>query len=249
MSLKKIVTLFLLLATLLASFAFTGNALAASGCGGPYTVQWGDTVASVASRCGTTQDAIRQANPNLRYWLYAGQTISMPGYSANNNGYNGHNNNTYNPAPQNYANNNGYNGYNNNTYNPAPQNYANNNGYNGYNNNTYNPAPQYASNYYAPQAGRTYVVQWGDTLRNIADRTGVSVYDLQAVNPQIWNPNWIFYGQVINLPRPAQYYTVQYGDTLAIIAARFGTSLYSLESLNQLWNPNLIYPGQVIRVW
>ena len=226
MSLKKIVNLFLLLATLLASFAFTGNALAASGCGGPYTVQWGDTVASVASRCGTTQDAIRQANPNLRYWLYAGQTISMPGNYGNNNGYN------------------------NNTYNPAPQNYANNNGRNGYNNNTYNPAPQYyASNYYAPQAGRTYVVQWGDTLRNIADRTGVSIYDIQAVNPQIWNPNWIFYGQVINLPRAAQYYTVQYGDTLAIIAARYGTSLYSLESLNQLWNPNLIYPGQVIRIW
>jgi LysM repeat protein len=246
MSLKKIVTLFLLLATVLASFTFTGNALAASGCGGPYTVQWGDTVASVASRCGTTQDAIRQANPNLRYWLYAGQTISMPGNYGNNNGYN---NNTYNPAQQNFANNNGRSGYNNNTYNPAPQNYANNNGRNGYNNNTYNPAPQYASNYYAPQAGRTYVVQWGDTLRNIADRTGVSIYDIQAVNPQIWNPNWIFYGQVINLPRSAQYYTVQYGDTLAIIAARYGTSLYSLESLNQLWNPNLIYPGQVIRIW
>ena len=226
MSFKKIVNLSLMLATLLASFTFTGNALAASGCGGPYTVQWGDTLASVAYRCGTTQDAIRQANPNLRYWLYAGQTISMPGYYGNNNGYNNH---TYDPAPQTYANNNGHNGYNNNTYNPAPQNYA--------------------ANYYAPQAGRTYVVQWGDTLQKIADRTGVSVYDIEAVNPQVWNPNWIFYGQVINLPRPAQYYTVQYGDTLAIIAARFGTSLYSLESLNQLWNPNLIYPGQVIRIW
>ena len=143
MSPKKIVTLFLSLATLLASFAFTGNALAASGCSGPYTVQWGDTMASVASRCGTSQEAIRQANPNLKYWLYAGQTISMPGYYGNNNGYDGSNNRTYNPAPQNYANNNGRNGYNNNTYNPAAQNYAYNNGYNGYNNNTYNPAPQY----------------------------------------------------------------------------------------------------------
>ena len=241
MSLKKIVTLFLSLATLLASFAFTGNALAASGCGGPYQVQWGDTLASVAYRCGTSQDAIRQANPNLRYWLYAGQTISMPGNYGNNNGYNNGRN--------------GYNGYNNNTYNPAPQNYANNNahngynGYNGYNNNTYNPAPQYYASNYATQAGRTYVVQWGDTLRNIAHRTNVNLNDLEAANPQLWNPNWIFAGQVINLPNAPQYYTVQYGDTLAIIAARFGTSLYSLELLNQLWNPNLIYPGQVIRVW
>ena len=232
MSFKKIVNLSLMLATLLASFTFTGNALAASGCGGPYTVQWGDTLASVAYRCGTTTDAIRQANPNLRYWLYAGQTISMPGYYGNSNGYNGYNNRTSNPAPQNYANNNGRNGY------------------NGYNNNTYNSAPQYyTSNYYAPQATRTYVVQWGDTMRNIAYRMRVDQNSLIAANPQIWNPNWIYAGQVINLPNAPQYYTVQYGDTLAIIAARFGTSLYSLESLNQLWNPNLIYVGQVIRIW
>src|SRR5271157_4087983 len=228
MSPKKFVNLFLLLATLLASFAFTGNALAASGCGSAYAVRWGDTLASVAYRCGTTQDAIRRANPNLRYWLYAGQTISMPGSYANNNAYNNNyaNNNTYN-----------YNGYNNNAYN-----------YNGYNNTTY--TPQYATNYYsAPQGSRTYVVQWGDTMRKIADRMGVNLNDLIAANPQIWNPNWIFYGQVINLPTPAQYYTVQPGDTLQIIAGRFGASVYSLESLNHLWNPNLIYAGEVIRVW
>ena len=87
-------------------------------------------------------------------------------------------------------------------------------------------------------------------MRKIADRAGVNVNDLIAANPQIWNPNWIFYGQVINLPTPAQYYTVQRGDTLQTIAWRYGTSVYSLESLNpQLWNPSLIYAGQVIRVW
>ena len=220
MSLKKFVNLFLLLATLLATFTFTGTALAWSGCSSNYTVQWGDTLASVAYKCGTTQAAIRQANPNLRYWLYAGQTISMPGYY--NNGSND-----------------GYNGYNNNY----------NNGYNGYNNGYNTGAQYYASNYYAPQGTRTYVVQWGDTMRNIAYRMNVDQNSLIAANPQIWNPNWIFAGQVINLPNASQYYTVQYGDTLQIIAARFGTSLYSLESLNHLWNPNLIYVGQVIRIW
>ncbi|HEY9152924.1 MAG TPA: LysM peptidoglycan-binding domain-containing protein [Anaerolineales bacterium] len=194
MSPKKIVNLFTLLAILLASFAVTGNALAWSSCGASYVVQWGDTLASVAYKCGTTMDAIRQANPNIRYWLYAGQTITLPGYYS---------------TPQYY-----------------PTNY-----------------------YYASQGTRTYVVQWGDTLRKIAGRTGVGVNDIMAVNPQIWNPNWIFYGQVINLPIAPRYYTVQYGDTLQIIAARFGTSVYSLESLNQFWNPNLIYVGQVIRVW
>ncbi|HUI88161.1 MAG TPA: LysM peptidoglycan-binding domain-containing protein [Anaerolineales bacterium] len=201
MSLKSFVNGLLLLATLLASLAITGNALAWSGCGSTYTVQWGDTLASVAYKCGTTVAAIRQANPNLRYWLYAGQTISMPGYYANNAAYN-----------------------------PAPQ--------------------YYTTNYYpAAPTARTYVVQWGDTMHKIAERMNVSLNDLIAANPQIWNPNWIFYGQVINIPAPAQYYTVQRGDTLQIIAARFGTSVYSLETLNQLWNPNLIYAGQVIRVW
>jgi LysM repeat protein len=218
MSLKKTVNLFVLLAILLASFAVTGTALAWSGCGPTYVVQWGDTISSVAYKCGTTVDAIRQANPSIRYWLYAGQTIVIPGY---NQGYNPGYNQGYNP------------GY--------------NQGYNQGNNANYNAS-------YAPQprtaGGRTYIVQWGDTLRKIADRTGVSVYDLQAANPQIWNPNWIFYGQVINLPTPAQYYTVQRGDTLQIIAWRYGTSVYSLESLNpNLWNPSLIYAGQVIRVW
>jgi len=226
MSLKKFVNLFLSLATLLATFAFTGSALADGGCGSTYAVRWGDTMASVAARCGTTQAAIRQANPNLKYWLYAGQSIAMPGNYGNNGGYN----NGYN---------NGYNGYNS----------GYNNGYNS-NNNSYNSAPQYyPSNYYAPQGTRTYVVQWGDTMRNIAYRMNVDQNSLIAANPQIWNPNWIFAGQVINLPNAPQYYTVQYGDTLQIIATRFGTSLYSLESLNQLWNPNLIYVGQVIRIW
>ncbi|HUH98732.1 MAG TPA: LysM peptidoglycan-binding domain-containing protein [Anaerolineales bacterium] len=188
MSLKRFVSLSLLLATLLASFALAGTAQAWSPCGSSYTVQWGDTLASVAYKCGTTMAAVRQANPSLGYWLYAGQTLSMPGY--------------------------------------------------------------YATSYYAPsQSARTYVVQWGDTLRKIAARMNVNLSDLIAANPQIWNPNWIFAGQVINLPAPAQYYTVQRGDTLQIIAARYGTTVYALESLNRFWNPNLIYPGQVIRIW
>jgi LysM repeat protein len=211
MSLKKTVNLFVLLAMLLASFAVTGTALAWSGCGPSYVVQWGDTMASVAYKCGTTMDAIRQANPSIRYWLYAGQTIVIPGYNAN-------------PGYPTYA------GYPNHAPQQQPQ-----------------PQPQPQPRW---SGGRTYIVQWGDTMRKIADRAGVNVNDLIAANPQIWNPNWIFYGQVINLPTPAQYYTVQPGDTLQTIAWRYGTSVYSLESLNpQLWNPSLIYAGQVIRVW
>ena len=56
---------------------------------------------------------------------------------------------------------------------------------------------------YYPTYGSTYVVQWGDTLAKIAANTGVSVADILGVNPQIWNVNLIYTGQVINLPSTA----------------------------------------------
>lgn len=106
----------------------------------------------------------------------------------------------------------------------------------------YTPPPSYGY-------GGTYVVQYGDTLRIIAARYGTTVSDILAVNPQIWNPNLIYVGQVICLPARPVYYTVQWGDTLYKIAVRFGTTVASLQYLNNLWNPNWIYAGQVLRVY
>ena len=78
----------------------------------------------------------------------------------------------------------------------------------------------------------------------------INVNDLIAVNPQLWNPNLIFIGQVINIPASASDYTIQNGDTLKTIAWRFGTTLSNLLALNpQIWNADWIYAGQVIRVW
>ena len=51
-----------------------------------------------------------------------------------------------------------------------------------------------------PQTYSTYKVKWGDTLKKIAIRYGVSVKDILATNPQIYNPSLIYVGQVINLP-------------------------------------------------
>ena len=109
----------------------------------------------------------------------------------------------------------------------------------------YHGAPQYY-----PSTGRTYVIQWGETLAIIAGRMGVSVNDILAANPQIWNANYVYAGQVINLPAVPVYYTVQYGDTLYSIATRNGTSVYNLQVLNpQIWSPSWIYAGEVIRIW
>ena len=46
----------------------------------------------------------------------------------------------------------------------------------------------------------TYTVQYGDTFAIIASRFGVSVNTLWVANPQIWNINLIYPGQVIYVP-------------------------------------------------
>lgn len=184
---KRTLQLVVLAAIVLASLGSNISASAWGGCGSSYYVQWGDTLSSVAQMCGVTVYGLQLANPGLGYWLYAGQTINIPGASQGT---------------------------------------------------TYYPT------------GRTYVVQWGETLAIIAGRIGVSVNDILAVNPQIWNANYIYAGQVISLPAVPVYYTVHYGDTLYSIAVRNGTTVYSLQLLNpQIWSPSLIYAGEVIRVW
>ncbi|NWF64812.1 MAG: LysM peptidoglycan-binding domain-containing protein [Chloroflexi bacterium] len=48
--------------------------------------------------------------------------------------------------------------------------------------------------------GGRYVVQPGDTFAGIAYKLGVSIYDLWAANPFIWDINILYVGQVLNLP-------------------------------------------------
>ncbi|MGE5378217.1 MAG: LysM peptidoglycan-binding domain-containing protein [Bacteroidota bacterium] len=65
----------------------------------------------------------------------------------------------------------------------------------------YIPSGNSGTGYYPPPAsGSTYVIQVGDTLAKIATRYGTTVSAIMAVNPQIYNPNVIYVGQVINLP-------------------------------------------------
>jgi LysM repeat protein len=144
MTAKRTFQLFVVVAILVTSFAATSGALAGGPCPNYVTVQWGETLESIAARCGTTADAIKAANPGLSWWVFNGQVLYLPVEGAL----------------------------------PAPT------------------APVVAP----PQPGKTYTVQWGDTLGQIATRNGVSVSDILAVNPHIWNINLIYPGQVITLP-------------------------------------------------
>jgi LysM repeat protein len=247
---SKLFPLIVMVALVVGALGTPSPAAAWSGCGERYVVQWGDTLGSVAGMCGTTVAALRLANPNLGYWLYAGQTLWMPGaHAPGSDGldiYYVARGDTVKKIAARFG--------------TTVEAIANANNLWNYNliyagqkllipaGGSYYPPNQPPSS--PPPASGTYVVQWGDTMRKIAARFNVSLQDVIAANPQIPNPNLIYRGQVVYMPGSGSLYTIQHGDTLKNIAASYGTTLQSLVSLNpQIWNANLIYPGQVIRLW
>ncbi|MFH1183499.1 MAG: LysM peptidoglycan-binding domain-containing protein [Chloroflexota bacterium] len=250
MGFSKVIPVTVALALLAVVFgAPTPAAAWSGGCGASYVVQWGDTLGSVAGQCGTSVAALRLANPGLGYWLYAGQTLWLPG--AYQDGEGSHD--TYYVARGD-------------TLKKLAARFGTTMDAIARLNNIWNYNLIYEGQRllipgsgwypptdppsYPPPTSGTYVVQWGDTMRKIAARFDVRLSDLIAANPHISNPNLIYRGQVIYLPGSGSLHTVQRGDTLKKIASRYGTTLSSLISLNpQIRNANLIYPGQVIRIW
>jgi LysM repeat protein len=72
----------MIVAILFMSVTLTGGALAWSGCPSQVVVQWGDTMSSIASACGTTMEAILAANPGIDWWVYPGEILNIPaGYA------------------------------------------------------------------------------------------------------------------------------------------------------------------------
>ena len=174
MSRKLFLQVLVLVLLLLAILGIPPRARAGGVCGGTYIAEQGETVDSIAAKCGTTASIIYTANPGISASLYAGQALTVPGTN-----YNGQSSiivdyNTYN-------------------YNNAYT-YTNPNNYNlNYNNNSFN--------YYAPVSYTgMYMVQSGDTFSGLASRYGVSVSDLWAANPYIWNVNYLYTGQWIYVP-------------------------------------------------
>jgi LysM repeat protein len=157
-----------------------------------YIIARGDTLRSLASRFGTTVDALLAANPDITNAnvIYEGQLLKV---------YSG----PVTPPPNN----------------PPP---ASGQIYYAQRGDTLrkiaakfnttvdailqvNPQITNANLIYVGQAiaipasVSTYIVQRGDTLRIIASRFGTTVDALLALNPNIWNPNLIYVGQVIRV--------------------------------------------------
>lgn len=179
------------MAIVVSSLASAGSALA-WGCASYITVQWGDTLSGIAALCGTTQDAIRAANPGLGSWVYAGQVLYIPTGSSYTPSYTP----SHTPA--------------------AGGTYAVQWGETlgiiaarigiGVNDIlAVNPQITNASLVYAgqiislPAVPVYYTVCVGDTMRMIAGKYGTSVYSLQLLNPQVYDINLIYPGQVIRV--------------------------------------------------
>lgn len=106
-----------------------------------------------------------------------------------------------------------------------------------------------------------YTVQTGDTLSEIAKQFygDGSKYPIifEANKEVIKDPNLIYPGQMLRIPKPAggesQSYTVQSGDTLSKIAKQFygaANQYMKIFEANRdiLKDPNVIHPGQKIRI-
>jgi LysM repeat protein len=247
MNTKKSLQIFILVAVLLASFASTSSAFAAS-CGTSVTVVSGDTLRKIADRCDTTISAIRRANPEigLGNLIYPGQVLLLPGTILGSDGgyliYIVARGDTLKSLAARFGS-------------TVDSIVASNPGitnpnviYEGHRLTIYSgpstppPAPP-------PASGQTYYVVKGDTLRKIAAKFNTTVDAILRVNPQIINPNVIYVGQAIAIPASPTSHIVQRGDTLRIIANKYSTTVDAILTLNpNIKNPNLIYVGQVIVV-
>ena len=102
-----------------------------------------------------------------------------------------------------------------------------------------------------------YVVRNGDTLSQISARTGLSLTQLEAFNPQI-DPENLLPGQRLNLwrhppvprppPPPPMFWTVRPGESFGSIANQTGINIVRLEELNPKIPPASIQPGERLRL-
>jgi LysM repeat protein len=102
-----------------------------------------------------------------------------------------------------------------------------------------------------------WIVRPGDTLTNIAERTGLSVAQLEAYNPNV-NPQSLAAGARLNLwahpprprpkPRGPLFWMVQPGDSFGSIAAKTGINISRLEALNPGLKPAALQPGDRVRL-
>jgi LysM repeat protein len=102
-----------------------------------------------------------------------------------------------------------------------------------------------------------WIVRPGETFMKIAAKTGLTVAQLEAFNPQE-DPMSIVPGERLNLwlhppmPRPKppgpMFWLVRAGQSFGSIAAKTGISIVRLEELNSQLKPAMLQPGDRVRL-
>ena len=102
-----------------------------------------------------------------------------------------------------------------------------------------------------------WTVHSGESYSVIAEKTGLSVEQLETFNPYT-NPSTIVPGQRLKLrlhpppPRPKpkgpKFWTVRTGQSFGSISAKTGHSIYRLQRLNPKLKPTELQPGDRIRL-
>lgn len=111
-------------------------------------------------------------------------------------------------------------------------------------------------------ATTTVTVGEGETLSAIADRHGVPVNTLMALN-SLKNPNHVEAGQVLKLkgaptatPKPSSFsytpgatqHVVRKGESLSAIARGYGLPVNQLVALNAISDPNNVHAGSTLKL-
>jgi LysM repeat protein len=104
-------------------------------------------------------------------------------------------------------------------------------------------------------------VRPGDTLAEISYKTGLSLGQLEAYNPDA-NPQALVVGERLKLfahpplpalapakPRGPIFWTVQPGQSYGSIAAATGINMSTLILLNPQLPPSRVQPGEQIKLW
>lgn len=111
----------------------------------------------------------------------------------------------------------------------------------------------------------TYIVRSGDTLRGIAQKCKVTVKEIMQLNDFIEDPNLIYSGWVLDMPRDTDspvvipetgaatvsnaFYVVKSGDTLPYIARRLDVLAEDIMAANPQVDSNAdLYTGQILEL-
>jgi LysM repeat protein len=102
-----------------------------------------------------------------------------------------------------------------------------------------------------------WTVHSGESYSSIAEKTGLSVEQLETFNPYT-NPATIVPGQRLKLrmhpppPRPKpkgpMFWKVRQGDSFGLIAAKTGHNINKLQRLNRRLKPTELQPGDRVRL-